>query len=34
MAKACLGKSVDDEIKVHTPTGLKTWYIIDLKYNN
>lgn len=32
MAKACLGKSVDDEIQVHTPTGEKTWYISEIFY--
>ena len=32
MAKACLGKSVDDEIQVHTPTGKKTWYINNISY--
>ena len=32
MAKACLGKSVDDEVKVQTPQGIKNWYIISIKY--
>jgi len=32
MAKACLGKSVDDEVQVYTPSGKKLWYIIDIKY--
>ena len=32
IAKACLGKSVDDEIQVHTPTGKKTWYICNISY--
>lgn len=32
IAKACLGKSVDDEIQVHTPTGKKNWYIISIIY--
>ncbi|MCK7609312.1 transcription elongation factor GreB [Acinetobacter portensis] len=32
IAKACLGKSVDDEIKVHTPKGENIWYIIDITY--
>ncbi len=32
MAKACLGKSVDDEIKVQTPNGMKLWYIIHIEY--
>lgn len=34
MAKACLGKSVDDEIHVHTPNGKKTWYISNISYKN
>ncbi|MCV3290989.1 GreA/GreB family elongation factor [Aeromonas media] len=33
MAKSCLGKRVDDEIVVHTPLGIKTWYIIKIEYN-
>lgn len=32
MAKACLGKSVDDEVQVYTPTGKKVWYIIHIEY--
>lgn len=32
MAKACLGKSVDDEIQVHTPHGQKVWYILKIQY--
>jgi transcription elongation factor GreB len=32
IAKACLGKSVDDEIKVNTPHGIKTWYIHTISY--
>lgn len=32
MAKACLGKSVDDEVQVQTPTGKKTWYISEIFY--
>ena len=32
IAKACLGKSVDDEIQVHTPTGKKNWYIAKIFY--
>ncbi|NUF16873.1 transcription elongation factor GreB, partial [Acinetobacter lactucae] len=27
MARALLGKEVDDEIEVHTPSGKKLWYI-------
>lgn len=32
MAKACLGKSVDDEVQVQTPTGMKHWYINSISY--
>jgi len=34
MAKAILGKQVDDEALVHTPTGVKTWYINSIEYNS
>jgi transcription elongation factor GreB len=33
VAKACLGKHVDDEITVHTPSGIKNWYITKIEYN-
>ncbi len=33
MAKACLGKAIDDEIQVHTPIGKKLWYILQIKYS-
>lgn len=33
MAKACLGKTVDDEITVHTPSGEAHWYIVSIAYN-
>lgn len=32
MAKACLGKSVDDEVQVQTPYGIKKWYIRNINY--
>ena len=32
MAKACLGKSIDDEVQVLTPSGKKNWYIIGISY--
>ncbi|RUO56510.1 transcription elongation factor GreB [Pseudidiomarina homiensis] len=32
MARAALGKSVDDEFKVTTPTGHHYWYITDIDY--
>ncbi|MCU4305220.1 transcription elongation factor GreB [Acinetobacter ursingii] len=34
MAKACLGKSIDDEVQVLTPSGKKNWYIIGISYSN
>lgn len=33
MAKACLGKSLDDEVVVKTPTGDKHWYITAISYH-
>ncbi len=33
MAKACLGKTLDDEISVQTPSGDKHWYITKIEYN-
>lgn len=32
MARACLGKSLDDEINVRTPEGDRHWYITDIYY--
>lgn len=32
MAKACLGKSIDDEVQVQTPNGRKIWYITAIRY--
>ncbi len=32
MARALLGKQVDDEALVQTPEGQKTWYINSIKY--
>lgn len=34
IAKACLAKSVNDEIQVQTPMGRKNWYISKISYNN
>ncbi|WP_336975359.1 transcription elongation factor GreB [Acinetobacter pittii] len=34
MARALLGKEVDDEIEVHTPSGKKLWYINTIRYEN
>ncbi|MCF2950300.1 transcription elongation factor GreB [Paraglaciecola aquimarina] len=32
MARALIKKRVDDECQVQTPTGLKTWYIVNIHY--
>lgn len=32
IAKACLGKAVDDEVIVHTPDGKMHWFITDIQY--
>lgn len=32
MARALLGKEVDDEIEVHMPSGKKLWYINTIRY--
>ena len=32
MARALIGKQVDDEVKVHTPGGIKMWYINRIQY--
>jgi transcription elongation factor GreB len=34
MAKACIGKKLDDEVLVQTPTGLQTWYVTDICYQS
>ncbi|HHX36064.1 MAG TPA: transcription elongation factor GreB [Gammaproteobacteria bacterium] len=33
MAKACLGKTVDEEVSVQTPGGEVHWYIVKIEYN-
>lgn len=33
MARACLGKQVDDEIVVQIPSGKKEWYVIGIDYD-
>lgn len=33
MAKACLGKSLDDEVSVQTPSGDRHWYVTKIEYN-
>lgn len=32
MARALIGKQVDDEVVVQTPSGPKEWYINDIRY--
>lgn len=32
LAKAMLGHKVDDEIKVHAPQGIITWYVSKISY--
>lgn len=32
MARALLGKQVDDEVKVSTPLGEKLWYVNEIRY--
>lgn len=32
MARALLGKQVDDEVKVLTPSGEKLWYVNEIRY--
>lgn len=32
MAKALLKKTVDEEIQVLAPSGLASWFVIDIRY--
>jgi transcription elongation factor GreB len=32
IAKACLGKSIEDEVQVQTPNGKTTWYVVQIHY--
>lgn len=34
MARACLGKEVDDEVIVRTPSGEKRWYVVAIHYKD
>lgn len=34
MARACLGKQVDDEVVVQIPSGKKEWYVINIWYSD
>lgn len=33
MARALLGKALDDEVRVQTPSGEQHWYIIEIEYD-
>ena len=33
MARALLGKQVDDEFQVKTPEGYKEWYVNSIEYD-
>ncbi|HOP23033.1 MAG TPA: GreA/GreB family elongation factor, partial [Gammaproteobacteria bacterium] len=32
IARALIGKEVDDEIEVQTPGGIKTYYLVSVEY--
>ncbi len=32
MARALIGKQVDDEVQVRTPSGVKEWYVNHIRY--
>jgi transcription elongation GreA/GreB family factor len=32
MARSLLKRHLDDEIEVHAPSGVKTYWIIDIRY--
>ncbi|PHS70303.1 MAG: transcription elongation factor GreB [Methylophaga sp.] len=32
VARACLKKQVDDEVIVHIPSGIKTWFVNKIEY--
>ena len=34
MARALLGKQVDDEVEVMTPLGKKQWYVLSIRYED
>ena len=34
LARALLGKRVDDEVVVSTPSGEQTWYLVDIRYDS
>ncbi|MCY1501341.1 Transcription elongation factor GreB [compost metagenome] len=32
LARALVGKALDAEVRVTTPTGEKTWYVVEIDY--
>jgi len=32
LARALVGKALDAEVQVHTPTGERTWYVVEIDY--
>ena len=32
LARALVGKALDAEVQVHTPTGVRTWYVVEIDY--
>lgn len=34
LARALIGKRVDDEIRVPTPEGTRLWYLLDIRYDS
>jgi transcription elongation factor GreA len=32
LAKALIGKNIGDEVKLHTPSGIKEYEVVDIKY--
>lgn len=32
LARALVGKTLDAEVRVHTPTGERTWYVVEIDY--
>lgn len=34
LGRALLGKAIDDEVKIETPAGTKTYVIVSVTYEN
>ncbi|BBN59025.1 transcription elongation factor GreB [Hydrogenovibrio marinus] len=34
IARACLQKTINDEVNVKTPNGERVWYIVNIQYEN